>query len=285
MNYIESQFNELGEIYDSYVSQTTHSDADRVAFINNAYNKINLISKIISMAANGIKIEDQISIPEEPKVEEKPNKVASSDMAALMGGVEPDNESDTQETLDEESVTNEQPAISDEVKEETAKFISQTEKLVNSIKERIVTDQNDSNKSEEEIAQADAEKARKAQEAEEFIDSYADCDIEEIFIEEFMSWGVSPTYAGCKNIIKLIDLCENNHEINRNSDIETILYELSNECGITLTQLTKNLKFIISKADFSKSKFIPILSKINVTVEILLKEFIDFCAFEEETEE
>jgi hypothetical protein len=237
------------------------------------------------MAANGIKIEDQISIPEEPKVEEKPNKVASSDMAALMGGVEPDNESDTQETLDEESVTNEQPAISDEVKEETAKFISQTEKLVNSIKERIVTDQNDSNKSEEEIAQADAEKARKAQEAEEFIDSYADCDIEEIFIEEFMSWGVSPTYAGCKNIIKLIDLCENNHEINRNSDIETILYELSNECGITLTQLTKNLKFIISKADFSKSKFIPILSKINVTVEILLKEFIDFCAFEEETEE
>jgi hypothetical protein len=285
MNYIESQFNELGEIYDSYVSQTTHSDADRVAFINNAYNKINLISKIISMAANGIKIEDQISIPEEPKVEEKPNKVASSDMAALMGGVEPDNESDTQETLDEESVTNEQPAISDEVKEETAKFISQTEKLVNSIKERIVTDQNDSNKSEEEIAQADAEKARKAQEAEEFIDSYADCDIEEIFIEEFISWGISPTYAGCKNIIKLIDLCEKDHEINRNSDIETILYELSNECGITLSQLTKNLKFIISKADFSKSKFIPILSKINVTVEILLKEFIDFCAFEEETEE
>jgi hypothetical protein len=285
MNYIESQFNELGEIYDSYVSQTTHSDADRVAFINNAYNKINLISKIISMAANGIKIEDQISIPEEPKVEEKPNKVASSDMAALMGGVEPDNESDTQETLDEESVTNEQPAISDEVKEETAKFISQTEKLVNSIKERIETDQNDSSKSEEEIAQADAEKARKAQEAEEFIDSYADCDIEEIFIEEFMSWGISPTYAGCKNIIKLIGLCEKDHEINRNSDIETILYELSDECGITLTQLTKNLKFIISKADFSKSKFIPILSKINVTVEILLKEFIDFCAFEEETEE
>lgn len=241
MSMLEQQFNELNALYLSHVTKLKPTEDDRVNFINSAFNKINLISKIISMAANGIKVEDQISIQSEAQNNDKT-----------------------------------QHKVSKEEKENITKNITRTEKLLETLKPIIESDQ--ANKSKEKLAEEEKQKEERVLEVERTIDEFADCTIEEIFKKEFESWGINTSYAGCNNIMMLINLCKKDKDIVANGDIVYILNSLAYECCITLRQLNKNLEFIISKANFSNSKFIPVLGKIKkVTVEMLLKEFIEFC--------
>lgn len=260
MSMLEKQFDELNALYVDYISKPDHNDSDKVDFINSAFNKLNVMNKLVTMAANGVSIEDQVSIKQVATKEAE--KIASKNAAAMMGGFDEDEEQQKQE---------------DNV--ETERVISETEKLVESLKSQLeATGKQDL--TVEQLNAMQQAKEQKAQETEDMIEQYANCDVEQIIVEEFLSWRVKPTYAGCRNILKLGEAYEKSGKtINTKSPIEDIQYYLTEVCGISRHQLHKNINLVISKADFSKSKFITILRKIpkdKITDEIILKEFLEF---------
>jgi hypothetical protein len=307
--YLESEFNELNALYTEYINGEYHDETARAEFLNNAFNKLNLMNKLIALAANGVKVEEQIEIKNNEST-----KAASENAAAMMGGfieessiesnttennITEDNKEDVENGLTVEFSANtiQSPKIdavahdtltnldvtSEDTKEEIERELTETEKLVNNLTERIckLSDEDNENKSEDEIAAEKAAKEERAKEAEDFIDSYGDYTLEQLFTEEFESWGIKPTYAGCKNIINLEKACElSNNTLKLSSSLEYIENYLAQANNISEQQLKRNINNIISKADFSKSKFLPVLSKLDKSViseEIILKEFLEFC--------
>lgn len=189
------------------------------------------------------------------------------------------------ETLFE--IINDELSITESTTEEIEEKIT-TEETVeenNMIKEtEILEEDNNTNEEFEEIIigednEVDDEILNKLISDAELIDdgiNYDEMTPESVMKEEFDAWGLSPDYLGCKLIIDMVNMAPN-VSLTKDSEYDDIAKTV---CPDDPSLFKRNITFIRKKADFSKSKYLTILSKIpaaELNNEFLLRNILELC--------
>lgn len=65
--FLDRKYNELKAIYEDFISRDSVTLADRTEFLNNAFNCMNVMNKIIAIAVNGNAAENQVILSEDEK--------------------------------------------------------------------------------------------------------------------------------------------------------------------------------------------------------------------------
>ena len=107
-------------------------------------------------------------------------------------------------------------------------------------------------------------------------DDDEDVTIEDVMTEEFKAWGLDVDYVGCKFIFKMINIAEA-HNLTRETPYDVIANVVSPEDP---SLFKRSITFIRKKADFSKSEYLSILSKLpddEITNIVLLQNILDLC--------
>lgn len=107
-------------------------------------------------------------------------------------------------------------------------------------------------------------------------DDDEDITIENVMEEEFKAWGLDVHYAGCKFIFKMVNIAEE-HNLTRETPYDVIANIVSPEDP---SLFKRSITFIRKKADFSKSEYLSILSKLpddEITNIVLLQNILDLC--------
>lgn len=173
----------------------------------------------------------------------------------------------TTEEIEEEIITEEAVEENDMIKE--------TE---------ILEEDNNTNEEFEEIIigegnEVDDEILNKLISDAELIDddtNYDEMTPESVMKEEFDAWGLSPDYLGCKLIIDMVNMAPN-VSLTKESEYDVIAKTV---CPDDPSLFKRNITFIRKKADFSKSKYLTILSKIpaaELNNEFLLRNILELC--------
>lgn len=181
---------------------------------------------------------------------------------------------------DELSITEFTP---EEIKEEI--ITEETTEENNIVKEtNILEENNTTNEELEEIiidedGEVDDEILNKLISDAELINddtNYDEMTPESVMKEEFEAWGLSPDYLGCKLIIDMINMAPN-VSLTKESEYDVIVKIV---CPDDPSLFKRNITFIRKKADFSKSKYLTILSKVpakELTNEFLLRNILELC--------
>ena len=106
--------------------------------------------------------------------------------------------------------------------------------------------------------------------------NYDEMTPESVMKEEFDAWGLSPDYLGCKLIIDMVNMAPN-VSLTKDSEYDDIAKTV---CPDDPSLFKRNITFIRKKADFSKSKYLTILSKIpaaELNNEFLLRNILELC--------
>ena len=106
--------------------------------------------------------------------------------------------------------------------------------------------------------------------------NYDEMTPESVMKEEFDAWGLSPDYLGCKLIIDMVNMAPN-VSLTKDSEYDIIAKTV---CPDDPSLFKRNITFIRKKADFSKSKYLTILSKIpaaELNNEFLLRNILELC--------
>lgn len=85
MSYLGQICNELVDLYYNYTYQTEHDNQAKAAFLNDSYNKINLINKIVALAANGIRAEEQMTVQTQSNVQQNSVQSATETVKEYVG--------------------------------------------------------------------------------------------------------------------------------------------------------------------------------------------------------
>ena len=107
-------------------------------------------------------------------------------------------------------------------------------------------------------------------------DDDEDITIEDAMTEEFKAWGLDVDYVGCKFIFEMINIAEA-HNLTRETPYDVIANVVSPEDPSLFKRI---ITFIRKKADFSKSEYLSILSKLpddEITNIVLLQNILDLC--------
>ena len=103
-----------------------------------------------------------------------------------------------------------------------------------------------------------------------------DITIEDVMTEEFKAWGLDVNYVGCKFIFEMINIAEA-YNLTRETPYDVIANVVSPEDP---SLFKRSITFIRKKADFSKSEYLSILSKLpddEITNIVLLLNILDLC--------
>lgn len=287
MAYLENHIKNLETIYKDYRSLKNKSKDDTTKFVNSAYNQINIINKLIAMEAAGSKIDDIIinnnpvekDAKKEAELKEERIKAAQEEISKRVKILKEKNaeelrkekeivaELERKRSLEREQakpvVEEEKPK--DEKKEETPQVMENNLKAV----ESQTNNEFEAMDVDEFIKQANIEEA----------DKYENYTPEQVVKEEIESWGISNRLAGVRNILRLGSAYKaSNKTLNKKSTDEEFYKYMAKVNGITEDRVKKNIDNIVNKADFTKSKFIPIFGKLKkkITNQILLRELIEF---------
>ena len=184
-------------------------------------------------------------------------------------------------------IINDELSITESTTEEIEEKII-TEETVeenNMIREtEILEEYNNTNEEFEEIIidednEVDDEILNKLISDAELIDddtNYDEMTPESVMKEEFDAWGLSPDYLGCKLIIDMVNMAPN-VSLTKESEYDVIAKTV---CPDDPSLFKRNITFIRKKADFSKSKYLTILSKIpaaELNNEFLLRNILELC--------
>lgn len=107
-------------------------------------------------------------------------------------------------------------------------------------------------------------------------DDDEDITIEDVMTEEFKAWGLDVNYVGCKFIFEMINIAEA-YNLTRETPYDVIANVVSPEDP---SLFKRSITFIRKKADFSKSEYLSILSKLpddEITNIVLLQNILDLC--------
>ena len=107
-------------------------------------------------------------------------------------------------------------------------------------------------------------------------DDDEDITIEDVMTEEFKAWGLDVNYVGCKFIFDMINIAEA-YNLTRETPYDVIANVVSPEDP---SLFKRSITFIRKKADFSKSEYLSILSKLpddEITNIVLLQNILDLC--------
>ena len=106
--------------------------------------------------------------------------------------------------------------------------------------------------------------------------NYYQMSPESVMKEEFDACGFSLDYLGCKLIIDMVNMAPN-VSLTKDSEYDVIAKTV---CPDDPSLFKRNITFIRKKADFSKSKYLTILSKIpaaELNNEFLLRNILELC--------
>ena len=287
---LQQKFNELLDLYRGFVNKPNRSSNDMANFINSAFNCLNVMNKIISLAYT-VKSEQQIAA--ENLAEDTKNLKEGLESAKEVIEQEIKKDDDKKQKRDDfikdiNNILNKSEDIS--LQEEKKKLlfnISYMEQLaaIDREKKNKILEENpelkEILKNKEELT--DEEKQERVDEYDKVLEKYANASEKEIIRDEMLSWKAKPKWAGFKNLMNLgkaIELSDNT--LNKDSDAEDLFYYLAKANGIGKAQLEKNLDNIANKCDFSKPLFCTLLRQITVDCkkkisgELLIRELIDF---------
>lgn len=75
---LQKEFDMVVKRYTDYTAGVTHTHEEKVNYINQQYNSLNIISKMIALSSSGVPIEQQVSIATKEPVITKTNKEESN---------------------------------------------------------------------------------------------------------------------------------------------------------------------------------------------------------------
>lgn len=263
---LESIFKQISDHYDSFVDNQPKTINERIDYINNQYNAINILQKFIAVTSNGVPIEQQAKIKQPNAENDKDNtksveKTTNNKTSKNINNALPKIEKNRNTTLKNKLFgTNNAPvdtvSINETNKENTA-----------------LIDDLDINKKEENNNKDD-----NIDDTISLVDDIIDGNItlEDIFKEELLNWGISDNTFGYELILTIIKTCKSGMSYNEVIEI------LSEYTGKTKAVVSSALSRIAKTADFSKTKYndyLKSLAKNNkeITKEIFIKEITDFC--------
>lgn len=275
---LKQKFEELFNLYINFINKPTRTKNDCVNYTNTAFNCLNVMNKIISLAYTTEskelkqKKETVKRIASESLELKNSINIAKEQLEELIINNE-DIKSVDQDTNDVES-EKEVTKLTDEERKELDSSINKLKEIRDQVKEKF-GEAKDNGLSEE-------EKQNRVDEYNELMEKYGDADVETIIHDELISWNAKPSWAGFKNLMKLnkaIELSKNT--LNSESDAENYYYFIGQACNTTPLQIKKNIDNLAKKCDFSKPLFCDILKKIVdigkiVSGELLIRELIAF---------
>lgn len=173
----------------------------------------------------------------------------------------------TTEEIEEKIITEETVEENDMIKE--TEILEEDNNMNEEFEEIIIDEDNE----------VDDEILNKLISDAELIDddiNYDEMTPESVMKEEFDAWGLSPDYLGCKLIIDMVNMAPN-VSLTKESEYDVIAKTV---CPDDPSLFKRNITFIRKKADFSKSKYLTILSKIpaaELNNEFLLRNILELC--------
>lgn len=105
-------------------------------------------------------------------------------------------------------------------------------------------------------------------------DKFDNMTVEDIFREELEAWGIKETSFAYEVFIYIANYAKPDMEY------DDILNTIANVTGKRKCSISSAISNVTRHADFSKSKYIPILTKlprVKITKEYLIKQLIEFC--------
>lgn len=258
MNQFEIEFEAINNRYKDYVSSSENkSHKERVDYVNSQYNSINLILKMIALSASGTPIEDQVVTQSQvnKKMEihnnlfgnNTTNKVDKDTYEEIQSNTEFKNnnpisstEINNEASIEENPITEE---IIDEMPKETDK--SETYEESETINDNII----------------------------EF-NAIDDMSVQQIFEDQLNLWGIKKDSFSYKCIMILADKGSCNMDYNQAVKL------LHNEIGCNIGVISAALTRLVKNADFSKSKYVPVLNKLSpneLTKEFVIEQLLEYC--------
>jgi len=99
---------------------------------------------------------------------------------------------------------------------------------------------------------------------------------EDIISEELDNWGINPNTYGYKAIVSLASI---KPWTNKKYRADDLIVKIAEKNGKPLSTTHSALQSLVSKADFSKSKYIELFKSMNkkqITKEMVIEQFYDF---------
>lgn len=323
----ESKANEVVAIYKSITDATSMDKNAKVKFVNEAYNCMNMMNKLIAIAINDIKVEqkkddnpteyEQIDPPMvkdiRKRVDTKEEKKDDTDNSEDMGNNTvsdadihvddpvPDSD-DINVPGKDDQPNNEVPEVAtpkNGIKKEEAEAMSKKlDALANATRAlgeaAKVADL--ANVLGDEDTRTEEQKEEDYQKFMDFVAEWEDKEVIELLEHEVSCWGDGVRtkkgnyIAGIKDLLA-IDKMIDEYEVD--IDDEDLYKKTLTRLGCIQNkkpeQIEKNIQTVINKADFTKSAFLGLIQAAALDgkkpdVELLIREFIDFYADDEDFE-
>jgi hypothetical protein len=281
---------------------------DPIKNIDEIYNHINVVNKLIALKAakfienDNINIEDTgnnsvnnpvhelISTSSSPKEYETPvieevstSEIESEEIASQLEEDEQISESITDSIFPdgEKELTEEEKAKKAELESQLNEMKKDYDDKINEIKElRKSIDDTMPETLKKALAGELEEHREETNETLNEIEDLANMDVNDVVDYIFRECGIKTTYAGCKIIKCLKPICEADHDMNRDRPIEDILAAMSKQSGVPAETITRYISTLIKHGDFTKTQYLNLKMFKEVTPEDFIKEFIEFYQYD-----
>jgi len=256
---LKTIFNKIATYYIAYTGMDNPTVEDRTEFINEAYNAINLLIKIIATASNGVAVNAQVKIPSEEEINKESELPSIEDynkFTQISSKDNPSNITVTATNNDDNVINDTNIRISDE--------ISKTE---NDIIDNVET--NTGKDDQEDMAKI-SEKNRKA--VDDAINNKMSA--KKIIEAELNYWGVDKTTLGYKVMLTIGTI-----SIEYDDTPLDILHKVAKKLKLPIRTVASAAARVAKYTDFSNATYIPILASIpksEIDKEFIIKELADF---------
>lgn len=256
---LKTIFNKIATYYIAYTGMDNPTVEDRTEFINEAYNAINLLIKIIATASNGVAINAQVKIPSEEEINKESELPSIEDYNKFTQINSKDNPSNITVT----AFNNDNNVINNTNIRNSNK-ISKTE---NDIIDNVETN---TGKDDQEGMAKISEKNRKA--VDDAINNKMSA--KKIIEAELNYWGVDKTTLGYKVMLTIGTI-----SIEYDDTPLDILHKVAKKLKLPIRTVASAAARVAKYTDFSNATYIPILASIpksEIDKEFIIKELADF---------
>ena len=265
---LKTIFNKIATYYIAYTGMDNPTVEDRTEFINEAYNAINLLIKIIATASNGVAINAQVKIPSEEEINKeselptfgtKHDSITLEEYNKMTQISSKDNPSNITVTA-----TNNDDNVINNTNIRTSNEISKTE---NDIIDNVET--NTGKDDQEDMAKI-SEKNRKA--VDDAINNKMSA--KKIIEAELNYWGVDKTTLGYKVMLTIGTI-----SIEYDDTPLDILHKVAKKLKLPIRTVASAAARVAKYTDFSNATYVPILASIpknEIDKEFIIKELADF---------
>ncbi len=256
---LQKEFDKVLKCYEDYISKGTDpTHEEKVKYVNEQFRHLSMINKLIALSISGEPLESQVSMPTKDKPIEKPNKELPVVDVSKTTKVE------------EEKMPAKKP-VSRKKKTDTTKT-STPKKTKKSTSTKT--------SSRAKVVQVSSVQESPKPEIDPIFDFKSDVEptVKDILSAEIESWGCKDMNMVATALANLDDYVPNGLDQKpAYKDVVRYIAEKEMKGPGTVSAMISR---IVKKADFSKSKYIPRLAKLQkdgqITNEVVVCELLDF---------